>query len=108
MANEQLRRMVPRQPVDWIGSYRFDSVSDEPWRNCRIIDLSPAGAGLELFEATPGERLDGLLTVTMELHGKSLYALPDEENRTARVGVQFPSLSEAAAEYIRSFDGTRW
>lgn len=104
---QEFRRAVPRQPADWFGFFRFDNVRDERWRTCRVIDLSPVGAGLELFEMTPNECMDGRLTVSLELHGERRNVVLDEENATARVGVQFPTPSDAAKEYIRSLSGIR-
>src|ERR1700683_2343526 len=61
----ELRRGVPRQPADWFGFYRFDDADDEPVRCCRVLDISPLGAGLELFATAPGERLSGLIPGTV-------------------------------------------
>lgn len=108
MTVERLRRAVPRLPADWLASYRFDSVTEERWRCCRVVDISPAGTGVELFDLMPNEAVEGRLTISLELHGNVRYALLDEEHHSARVGAQFPSLSDAAEEYIRSFGGNHW
>jgi len=60
---EHLRRAVPRQPADCFGSYRFDNDDREPWRCCRIIDISPLGVGLELFAISTDEDLSGPITI---------------------------------------------
>lgn len=104
---QQLRRAVPRQPADWFSFYRFVNVRDERWRCSRIIDISPMGAGLELFETSPGECMDGLITISLELHGDTRNLVLDKDSNTARVGVQFPTPSDAAKEYIRSLGGIR-
>ena len=67
---EQLRRAAPRQPADWIAMYRLDNLVNEPWRVCRILDISPMGAGLQLFQVIPGELLDGNITISFELRGE--------------------------------------
>lgn len=104
---EQLRRSVPRQTTDWFGRFRFDDTEDEPWRGCRVLDLSPLGAGLEIFETVPGEYMDGRLTVSLELHGDPRNVVFDVENKTARVGMQFPAPTGAAKEYVRSLSDIR-
>ena len=107
---EQLRRAVPRQPADWFGFYRFDDADDEPTRCCRVLDISPMGAGLELFATAPSENLNGLITVTVELRGRTRNVVIDKESHTARVGVEFSILKEAAKNYLRELSGfrSRW
>jgi hypothetical protein len=107
---EQRRRAVPRQPADWFGFYRFEDKDDEPTRCCRVLDISPLGAGLELFATAPGEHLSGLITVTVELRGQTRNVLVDEATNTARVGVEFPVLNDEARGYLRRLNGvqSRW
>jgi hypothetical protein len=101
------RRRTPRQPADWFGFYKFDDANDEPTRCCRVLDISPLGAGLELFATGPSEDLNGLITVTVELHGRTRNVVVDKETQTARVGVEFPILNEAAKSYLRRLNGVR-
>src|ERR1700722_105287 len=86
---EPRRRAVPRQPADWFGFYRFDDADNEPTRCCRVLDISPLGAGLELFATAPDENLGGLITVTVELHGNTRNVVLDADTHTARVGIEF-------------------
>jgi hypothetical protein len=104
------RRRTPRQPADWFGFYKFDDADDEPLRVCRVLDISPLGAGLELFATAPDERLGGLITVTVELHGQTRNVVVDKETQTARLGVEFPIPNEAAKNYLRRLNGvkSRW
>ena len=104
------RRRTPRQPADWFGFYKFDDADNEPLRCCRVLDISPLGAGLELFATAPDEHLNGLITVTVELHGRTRNVVVDKETQAARVGVEFPILNEAAKSYIRRLNGvkSRW
>src|SRR5580658_5973351 len=106
----ELRRRTPRQPADWFGFYRFDDADDEPTRCCRVLDISPLGAGLELFATAPGERLSGLITVTVELRGQARSVVVDDQTNTARVGVEFPVLNDEARKYLRRLNGvlSRW
>jgi len=104
------RRRAPRQPADWFGFYKFDDADDEPLRVCRVLDISPLGAGLELFGTARDEHLGGLITVTVELHGETRNVVLDEASQTARVGVEFPVLNESAKQYLRRLNGvkSRW
>ena len=104
---QPLRRAAPLQPADWFGFYRFDNVEDERWRCCRVIDLSPKGAGLELFGVTPGEHVEGVITISMEHRGITRNVIWNEEAGSVRVGIEFPEITETAKEYIRSLSGAR-
>ncbi len=46
---QQLRRLLPRHFTDWRGRYLIEGDPCERWRDCRIVDMSSAGAGLELL-----------------------------------------------------------
>lgn len=107
---EKLRRAVPRQPADWFGFYRFDNAQAEAWRACRVLDLSPLGAGLELFSIVPDEHLEGALVVSLEMRGLTRNVVRNEEQHSARLGVEFPATTEAAKEYLRVMNGaqSRW
>jgi len=83
------RRAVPRQPADWFEFYKLDDTDNEPVRCCRVLDISPMSAGLELFATTSDENLNGLITVTVELHGNTGNVILDGETHTARVGIDF-------------------
>jgi len=109
-SSETLRRAVPRQPADWFGYYRFDNVENEAWRRCRVLDISSLGAGIELMATAPSDRLDGLITVSFELRGKLRGSMRIADEATARVGVEFTDVSDAARTFIRSIDiaGPRW
>ena len=37
------------------GKYLFEDESEQHWRDCRVLDVSSAGAGLELLETAPGQ-----------------------------------------------------
>jgi hypothetical protein len=102
---DQLRRAIPRQPTDWFGFYRFDDLENEPLRCCRVLDISPLGAGLELFGTGLGEQLEGRITVSMDLHGDVRNTRVSGDS--ARVGVEFQTPTEAAKRYLRTMSGVR-
>jgi hypothetical protein len=104
---EKLRRAVPRQPADWLGFYRFENVQNEPWRACRVLDISPLVAGLELFSLIPDEPVEGAISISLELRGVSRNVVRNEEHNCARVGIEFPEPTELAKEYLRHMNGSR-
>ena len=63
------RRHTARKRAGWIGTYKLLGRGDEEWFECRVLDYSPAGAGLELFG--PRTRHDGEdIIVRLELSGR--------------------------------------
>ena len=104
---QQLRRAVPRQPADWFGFYRFDDSEADTWRCSRVIDISPLGAGLELFGTTVDEEMNGSITVSLELRGNRRGLIVNPDDHSARVGIEFTTPSEAAKIYMRSLKGVR-
>ena len=105
---EQLRRAAPRQPADWTAMYRLDTPVSEAWRMCRILDISPLGAGLELYQLVPDELLEGTVTISFELRGEGRNVIRGEDETTARFGIQFPELTESAKQYLNDVSGTNW
>src|SRR5579862_4576412 len=72
--DHELRRVVPRQPVDWQGFYALEGDQSGRWRSCRFVDISQAGAGLVLSGTTP-EEAEGrrvLLAVQLRAEVKNL------------------------------------
>jgi heme oxygenase len=106
MTDHQLRRAVPRQPADWFGFYRFEDLVNEPLRCCRVLDISPLGAGFEVFGIDPKEPLEGRITVSIELRGEVRNTRMSGEH-TARVGVEFHEPTEAIKRYLRTMSGAR-
>jgi hypothetical protein len=103
----RLRRAVPRQPADWFGFFRFDDSDSDAWRCCRVVDISPLGAGLELFGVVSEDQMDGPITVSIELRGTPRNMTIDAGAHSARVGVEFAELSESAKRYMKTLNGVR-
>ena len=77
--------------------YRLANVVAEPWRMCRVLDISPMGAGLELYQVVPDELLaNGVITLAVELRGEGRNALRSDDGNAARFGIEFPEPSDAA------------
>ncbi|HUZ20655.1 MAG TPA: hypothetical protein VMU75_08810 [Acidimicrobiales bacterium] len=87
------RRRLPRQATDWSGWYRFEGDDEAEWRRCRIVDVSPAGASLELSDASrlgplPGVDAGRAILVTADLRGQVRCTTPGREGQL-RIGIEF-------------------
>jgi hypothetical protein len=95
----ELRRSLPRQFADWRGRYILDS--DPHWRDCRVIDISAAGAGLELLGA-PRQIAEGdRVYISVQLRAEIRNCRPTKLDRL-RVGTQFVDLTDAERAYLAS------
>ena len=82
------RRYNAREQAGWIGTYKLTGIVDpgangngngrrrakyetdeDGWAECRVLDFSPSGVGLELFGPIPRQP-DEELTVRLELSGR--------------------------------------
>jgi len=98
---QQMRRLVPRQVTNWRGKYLIEGDSAERWRQYRVVDVSSAGAGVDLFDATP-EETEGrqiMLAVHMRAMVRDWGPVRGE---ILRVGTQFVDLSAAECAYLSS------
>jgi hypothetical protein len=103
----RLRRAVPRQPADWFGFFRFDDAESDAWRCCRVVDISPVGAGLELFGVRTEDLTGGPITISIELRGMPRNMSVDDEGHSARVSIEFAEPSESAKRYMKMLNGVR-
>ena len=95
-----LRRRVPRQTTGWTGKCSF---GDQPSsHDCRVLDISVIGAGIEVFAAVPdplGSRLTVEVntpagaSVSVRLVGVIKNVGPGHDGGT-RLGIEFADLSE--------------
>lgn len=108
-AEPELRRLIPRQFVGWKGRYLVDGAVVQTWRDCRFLDISSAGAGLELMESTAAEVESKRIVVSLELIGDIRHA-EEKGNRRIGVGIEFVELTEAEKAYIASLKrlNARW
>ena len=104
----QLQRLVPRQFTDWPGRYLLEGAPSDAWRDCRVTDVSLAGAGLVLSGAAVEDTEDKGLVLAVELESVVRHARRAKAGVAA--GVQFVNLSEAEKEYLRELKqlGARW
>ena len=110
------RRRFARKRAGWIGTYKLCGRDDEGWFECRVLDYSPAGAGLELFGPHPrheGEELVVRLELSGRLEGGGVQVpgVVISSTRGAsgyhRVGVELRGLGAAEYSSITSLPRTR-
>ena len=98
---EQLRRILPRQFADWRGKYLFEDEPHQRWRDCRVLDVSSAGAGLELQGLVADEAVGSRILLAVHLRGELRNSEPTSSGRL-RAGVQFINLTADEREYLDS------
>ncbi|HTZ07893.1 MAG TPA: PilZ domain-containing protein, partial [Acidimicrobiales bacterium] len=92
--------VLPRQFADWEGQIQSADDAEGPWQACRVVDVSPGGAGLELGPAgpplVPGEAV--AIEIRLSAEVRHVSAVPGG----VRVGVQFVGLTEVASRYLEA------
>jgi len=97
----QLRRILPRQSTDWRGKCLIEGDPEGRWRDCRVIDVSSAGAGLELLETTPEETEGQNLFLAVHVRATVKNTGP-ARGPILRVGTQFVDLGPSEIAYLSS------
>jgi len=105
----QLRRFIPRQFADWDGTYLVADDPERRFRDCRVVDISSAGAGIELLDAPPQIAEGHRLFVAVHLQAEIRHVRPPREDRV-RIGTQFVDLTDAERAYLESLNAleVRW
>jgi hypothetical protein len=92
-----LRRRVPRQLAGWSGTCLMDGEADTERRECRVVDISILGLGLEFEHPSPSALIGGRISVevsavddrvNIRLEGIVKYATVTSGS-AVRVGVEF-------------------
>jgi len=73
----------------------------ERWRDCRIVDMSSAGAGLELLDATPEDTAGQSIVIALHLRGEVRHTEPAKD-QGLRTGIQFVDLTDEHRVYLQS------
>ena len=92
MEDEQ-RRLIRRHMTDWRGKYMIEGDLEDRWRDCRVIDTSAAGVGLELLDASPTETDGCRVVLALQLRVEIRHSREVSEGRM-RVGAQFVELTD--------------
>jgi hypothetical protein len=74
---------------------------DERWRDCRVIDVSSLGVGLELTDVTAQEAAGRNIILASNLRGTVRHSVPSR-GPGIRVGVEFVDRSEDDETYVTS------
>ncbi len=99
----ELRRLLPRQLTDWRGKCLFEDEADQQWRDCRVLDVSSAGAAVELLGMTPGEVIGTRMLLAIHLRGELRHTQGTDTGRL-RAGIQFVDLSPSERLYLESLE----
>jgi hypothetical protein len=91
--DKKLRRTLPRQFVNWSATYLIEGSPDGQWHDCRVIDISSVGAGLELLDARPETAEGQRIVVAIQLPGEIRHSELTAEGHL-RVGAQFVGLTD--------------
>ncbi|MGA2520957.1 MAG: PilZ domain-containing protein [Acidimicrobiales bacterium] len=105
----QLRRFLPRQFADWEGTYLVEADPEMRWRDCRVVDISSAGAGVELIDPPAGVTEGNRIFISVHLQAEIRHTTEARGERL-RVGAQFVELSEAERAYMAELNQlqARW
>jgi PilZ domain len=107
----EFRRRVPRVAADgWSGRYIIEDDPDSNWSDCRVLDISVIGVGLELFGDASfdlvGHRLVVQVqapvgeSVSLRLAGRVMNQSKGPQSGT-RAGLEFVGLSEAERSILK-------
>ena len=99
--DKKLRRTLPRLFVNWSATYLIEGNPEGQWHDCRVIDISSVGAGLELLDARPEATEGQRIVVAVQLSGEIRHSQLTDEGHL-RVGTQFLGLTDEERVYLTS------
>jgi PilZ domain len=101
-------RRVLRREVDWVTRYMLEGNRDQAWRECRVLDVSRGGAGVELSDTTLDEARAHRVVLEFEippavlrLRGEVRHAGPGSDG-SVHVGLEFASLTALERDMLDS------
>ncbi len=97
----EFRRLIPRLVVDWRGVMKLDQDPHELWRDCRVTDISSAGAALELVNTLVEEVKGDSLLLAIHMRAQVRHVGSTNDNRL-RMGTEFTGLTDAERAYLAS------
>ncbi|MGA3147844.1 MAG: hypothetical protein ABSF33_10240 [Acidimicrobiales bacterium] len=92
---------MPRQFTDWRGKFMFENDPEHRWRDCRVLDVSSAGAGLELLGTRQDQIVGGRLLLAVHLRGE-LRNVGRGRDDCLRAGIEFVDLTDGERAYLDS------
>ncbi len=98
------KRQAERHVVDWFGRYRIAADPGLAWCSCRVVDVSVAGARLELLGPVP--LVGTQVVVELETAGGGIQVTGVVKHVTAGVapqaGVEFVGLTTLETDVLLS------
>jgi c-di-GMP-binding flagellar brake protein YcgR len=107
----EFRRRVPRTSTDgWPARYIDEDDSDSGWKQCRVVDISLIGVGLELLGGVRNDLIGHQLvvqvqapvgeSVTLRLKGR-VVNLGEHSQDVTRAGLEFVGLAEMERSILK-------
>ena len=107
-AQQVQARRVLRREVDWVTRYMFEGSREQVWRECRVLDVSRGGAGVELSGTTVDEARVRRVVLEFELppavlrlRGEVRHASPCDDG-SVFAGLQFGNLTALEHDMLDS------
>ena len=110
---ELRRRRVPRQAAGWFGKCLVEDDPVASWAECRVIDVSIIGAGIEVFSLADRDLVGRRMTVEVQAPtGASVSIRFAGEIKNAgvvphggvRLGMEFLGLSESERSILNMLE----
>jgi hypothetical protein len=111
--NMEYRRRAPRVTTGWPGRYIVEDDPHSGWNECRVLDISLIGVGLELFGDTDIDLLGHQLivhvqtpvgeSVSIRLVGRVMNTGRGNEGGT-RAGLEFVGLSDTEQSILKALE----
>ena len=109
----ELRRRIPRQVIGWTGKCILEDDPFAGWVECRAIDISLIGVGLEVLDLMPNNLVGRGLqvevhpptskAVSIRMAGKVRNVGPGPTGGT-RIGLELTGLSETERSILDTLE----
>jgi hypothetical protein len=112
---ELRRRRVPRQPAGWFGTCTVEGDTDPSSFECRVIDVSTIGAGVEILGVVGRNLVGERLVVEVQALTRATFSVRfvgqvKNAGRVShggvRLGMEFVGLSRTERSILTVFEQT--
>ena len=79
----------------------FEEDPEQRWRDCRVLDVSSAGAGLTITDIDEDEPVGNHVILAIHLRGELRNVVPGKDDGV-RVGIKFVDLTDEEQAYLES------
>jgi hypothetical protein len=101
--------VVLRYQVEEPAKYQVEGVSADRWGECRIVDISPEGAAVELLGALATTAVKSRVVLEVSVTDGSAELLPGQIKNVkrqrggrVRIGLQFVEMSDSRRAAVAS------